>query len=129
MQDTRRRDFYRLEASTTLDWVRLLNAKGTVLEAIEAQILDVSATGLRLHVREGVVTRGTRLAVRFRIGNALFATRGDIVWTEVSEFAKTQLAGVRFDENADMRKRLIRAIHDQLRDQLRRLGPGLKSVG
>lgn len=123
MQEAQRRDYYRLEASSTPDWVRVLNKRDVVVEALEAQILDVSATGVRLLVRAGSIVRGTRLAVRFRIGSNRFAARGEVVWSELSEFSKTLLVGVRFDVDEHTRQRLVRAIFDEQRDQLRRRAP------
>jgi c-di-GMP-binding flagellar brake protein YcgR len=120
---SQRRDYFRLEASSTPDWVRVLDVRGEVVEAIEARILDVSATGLRLHVREGLVATGTRLAVRFRVANEAFAARGRVVWTDVSELSKTQLAGLQFDDDEPLHQRLVRVIYDAQRDQLRRRAP------
>lgn len=123
MREEQRRDYYRLEASSTPDWVRVLDKHGAVIDALDAQILDVSATGLRLHMRAVGVKTGTRVAVRFLVGDQRFATRGEIVWSDVSEFSKTLLVGVRFDVDEHTRQRLVRAIFDEQRDQLRRRAP------
>ena len=120
MERAQKREYYRLEASSTPDWVRLLGPRDTVIDAVDARILDVSATGLRLHVPHGVMTPETRLEVRFHVGDQAFSARGTVMWVEVSEFTKTQLAGVLFDDNPLVRQRLVRAIYDQQRDQLRR---------
>ena len=120
MEQAQRRDFFRLEASSTPDWVRVLDERGQVTGALDAHILDVSATGLRLHVRNAVLQPGWRVAARFRVGVEAFATRGHVVWTDVSAFSKTQLAGVRFDPDEHQRQRLVHAIHDEQRDQLQR---------
>lgn len=123
MTQSQRRDYYRLEASSTPDWVRVLSARGDILDALDARIMDVSAAGLRLHLAHGTVTPGARLAVRFRIDDEAFAARGRVVWTDFTEFSHTQLAGVEFDADEPLRQRLVRAIHDAQRDQLRRRGP------